>query len=396
MKLKHLLLLLILVKSGIMAEAQVFPGLKEYSVQCGADRTEAYIDLIRGKRIGLVANPSSRVGRVHLVDTLVRSGVGVNAVFAPEHGFRGEEEAGATILSGRDPITGATVISLYGKHKKPTPEDLDSIDLIVFDIQDVGVRFYTYISTLHFVMEACAAEGIPVMVLDRPNPNGFYIDGPVLDTLYRSFVGMHPVPVVHGMTVGEYARMINGEGWLEGGIRCDLTVIECTGYDHRTEYILPVKPSPNLPNQTSIYLYPTLCFFEGTIVSIGRGTRFPFQVYGHPEMQGSFSFTPKSMPGASLHPMYEDKVCYGLDLRKDGIAELSDHIGLRMDWIIEAYQKMNKRDDFFIEYFDKLAGTDLLRKQILEGKTPSEIRSTWDEGLSRYRKMRSKYVLYQD
>jgi uncharacterized protein YbbC (DUF1343 family) len=396
MKLKHLLLLLILVISGIIAEAQVFPGLKEQSVQCGADRTEVYMDQIRGKRIGLVANPSSRVGAVHLVDTLVRSGVGVNTVFAPEHGFRGEEEAGATILSGRDPLTGATVISLYGKHKKPTPEDLDSIDLIIFDIQDVGVRFYTYISTLHFVMEACAAEGIPVMVLDRPNPNGFYIDGPVLDTLYRSFVGMHPVPVVHGMTVGEYARMINGEGWLEGGLRCELTVIACSGYDHQTEYLLPVKPSPNLPNQTSIYLYPTLCFFEGTLISVGRGTAFPFQVYGHPELYGLFSFTPKSMPGASLHPMYEDKVCYGSDLRKEGITELAGNHGLRLEWIIEAYQKMNKRDDFFIEYFDKLAGTDQLRKQILEGKNPSEIRASWADGLNQYRKMRSRYVLYQD
>lgn len=396
MKLKRLLWLAILLNSWIGIQAQLIPGLKQSNILCGADRTDAYLNLIKGKNIGVVANPTSRVGSVYLIDTLIRSGVRVIKIFAPEHGFRGEGEAGASILDGLDPVTGIPVISLYGNHKKPTPADLAGLDQLIFDIQDVGVRFYTYISTLHLVMEACATEGKPLLVLDRPNPNGFYIDGPILDTAFRSFVGMHPVPVVHGMTIGEYAKMINGEHWLQDGIQCDLTVIRCTGYDHQTEYILPVKPSPNLPDQVSVYLYPSLCFFEGSIISIGRGTDFPFQVYGHPAMGGEFRFTPKSLPGISLHPLYENQVCYGRDLRLDGMKEFSQKPGLMLEWLIEAWQKMDRSTGFFTDYFDTLAGTNQLRIQIRQGISPEEIRSTWEPGLRKYQEMRSKYLLYAD
>lgn len=396
MKLKPLICLVILLCSVTGIQAQLFPGLKQSQVVCGAERMGLYLPGIAGKNIGLVANPTSRVGPLHLLDTLLRSGVHVQKVFAPEHGFRGEEEAGATIQDGKDPMTGIQVISLYGRHKKPTPADLIGIDAVIFDIQDVGVRFYTYISTLHLVMEACADEGKPLILLDRPNPNGFYIDGPILDTAFRSFVGMHPVPVVHGMTIGEYARMINGERWLQDGIQCDLTVITCTGYDHQTEYILPVKPSPNLPNQVSVYLYPSLCFFEGSIISVGRGTGFPFQVYGHPAMPGDFRFTPKPIPGVSLHPLYENKECRGRDLRRDGIQELSPKPRLILEWLIDSWNMMNKSDSFFTDYFDTLAGTNQLGIQIQQGISPEEIRSTWEPGLRRYREMRVKYLLYGD
>jgi uncharacterized protein YbbC (DUF1343 family) len=396
MKLKPLLLLVLLFNSPVGIRAQLIPGLKQSDIVCAADRMDSYLNLIKGKNVGIVANPTSRVGRAHLVDTLVRSGVTVVRVFAPEHGFRGEEEAGAVIRDGIDPVTGIPVVSLYGNHKKPTPADLNGLDRVVFDIQDVGVRFYTYISTLHLVMEACAEVGVPLLVLDRPNPNGFYIDGPILDTAFRSFVGMHPVPVVHGMTIGEYSRMINGEHWLKNGIQCDLTVISCKGYDHQTEYILPVKPSPNLPNQISVYLYPTLCFFEGTVISIGRGTAFPFQVYGHPAMPGEFSFIPRSLPGFSLHPLHENKECHGRDLRVAGIQEIAEKQGLVLEWIIDAWQKMDKREGYFTGYFDTLAGTDQLRIQIQSGKSPEEIRAGWEPGLARYREMRAKYLLYGD
>jgi uncharacterized protein YbbC (DUF1343 family) len=304
--------------------------------------------------------------------------------------------AGALIDGGADPLTGLPVVSLYGKHKKPTPEDLKGLDLVLFDIQDVGVRFYTYISTLHLVMEACAEEGVALMVFDRPNPNGFYIDGPVLDTAFRSFVGMHPVPVVHGMTIGEYARMINGEGWLPDGLRCDLAVIPCQGYDHETEYILPVRPSPNLPNQVSVYLYPTLCFFEGSVVSIGRGTPFPFQVYGHPHLTGAFRFTPESLPGFSLHPQHEGKACTGVDLRGSGLERIARQRGLVLEWILEAWKGLGGKGAFFTDYFDTLAGSDQLRKQILAGLSPEELRKGWEAGLDAFRVVRAKYLLYPD
>jgi uncharacterized protein YbbC (DUF1343 family) len=396
MQLKPLASLVIMLSMVIGTEGQIVPGLKQSRISCGAERTGMYLSLINGLRIGLVANPTSRIGTVHLLDTLIRSGVNVKKVFAPEHGFRGEGEAGAKITDGVDSATGIRVVSLYGKHKEPTSEDLADIDMVVFDIQDVGARFYTYISTLHLVMEACAKSAKPLLVLDRPNPNGFYIDGPVLDTTFRSFVGMHPVPVVHGLTIGEYAGMINGERWLKNGVQCDLTVIPCIGYDHQTEYILPVKPSPNLPNQTAVYLYPTLCFFEGSVISIGRGTDFPFQVYGHPSMPGDFSFTPRSLPGMSLQPMYENKTCHGRDLRGGGMDEFMKKPGIVLEWLEDAYSRINLGSGFFTGYFDTLAGSSQLRIQIQQGVSPDKIRARWEPGLRKYQEMRSKYLLYQD
>ncbi|MFH0760416.1 MAG: DUF1343 domain-containing protein [Bacteroidota bacterium] len=389
------ILLVVMVSAGMLG-AQIMPGLKTGNITCGADRTGEYLDLLKTARVGVVANPSSRCGDLHLVDFLLRSGIKVSRVFAPEHGFRGEAEAGEVIRDGKDTKTGLPVVSLYGNHKKPTPEDLAGLDWMVFDIQDVGVRFYTYISTLHYVMEACAENSVPLLVLDRPNPNGFYVDGPVLDTVFRSFVGMHPVPVVHGMTIGEYARMINGEGWLKSGIACRLIVIPCMGYDHQTEYVLPVKPSPNLPNQVSVYLYPGLCFFEGTIVSIGRGTEFPFQVYGHPDMKSNFSFIPASIPGVVQRPPYEGEKCFGTDLRLTGIQEIAFRHGIVLDWLLGAYDELGRKDSFFTSYFNTLAGTDKLRQQISCGIPPVEIRRSWKKGLERFKKIRIKYLLYPD
>jgi uncharacterized protein YbbC (DUF1343 family) len=396
MKGKLLAALMFLFILPVALPAQVMPGLKQGKILCGAERMDEYLPLLKGRGVGLVANPSSRVKDVHLLDTLLGMGVRVIRIFAPEHGFRGEGEAGADIRDGRDPMTGLPVISLYGNHRKPTGADLDSVDVMVFDIQDVGVRFYTYISTLHLVMEACSERQVPVIVLDRPDPNGFYVDGPVLDTAFRSFVGMDPVPVVHGMTIGEYARMVNGEGWLEHGMRCDLKVIPCLGYDHLTEYVLPVKPSPNLPNQVSVYLYPSLCFFEGTDVSLGRGTTFPFQVYGSPAMKGDFSFTPHSIPGASLHPPHEGKLCHGRDLRTTGVGRIAGHPGLVLDWLMDAYRQVGDKGKFFNGYFDTLAGTDQLRKQIESGVPVQKIKAGWKPGLEKYLKIRSKYLIYGD
>ena len=381
---------------GITSFAQLMPGLRVSKVICGAERTDLYFDDLRGQQVAVVANPTSRIGNRHLVDTLLSAGIKVDRVFAPEHGFRGEAEAGEEIRDGRDPKTGLSVVSLYGNHKKPTPEDLKGIDLVIFDIQDVGVRFYTYISTLHYVMEACSENEIPLLVLDRPNPNAFYVDGPVLDTAFRSFVGLHPVPVVYGMSIGEYARMINGEGWLAGGRTCRLQVVPCSGWDHQTEYILPVKPSPNLPNQPSIYLYPTTCFFEGTVFSLGRGTGFPFQVYGHPTVKGDFAFTPVSIPGVSLRPPHEGKVCSGRDLRKDGIAQVARTRGLVVEWLLDAYSLYGKKDDFFISYFRTLSGTERLKEMIRSGKQPQEIRASWQNEIHSFLKIRKKYLMYPE
>jgi len=374
------------------------PGsiLKKQDVRCAAERTDDYFPKLIDKRVGLIGNKSSQLGSVHLLDTLLSSGITVVAVFCPEHGFRGEGEAGEKIDSYNDPQTGIPVKSLYGSRKKPMPEDLEDIDILIFDIQDVGARFYTYISTLHYVMEAAAEGGIPVIILDRPNPNGFYVDGPVRKPGFESFVGMHPVPVVHGMTIGEYGKMINGEKWLANGIQCDLEVITCQNYDHLTEYILPVRPSPNLPNQTSVYLYPSLCFFEGTIVSVGRGTAFPFQVYGHPDYTGSFCFTPVPVSGASLNPKWKNALCKGVDLRQVGLLAISENPVLQIEWLIDIYEKLGKPENFFTSYFDTLAGSSALREKIIEGQTPQEIRQSWSFELSEFRKVRQKYLLYAD
>ncbi len=361
----------------------------------GAYQIDLYRNMIEGRSVAILANQTSMIGKTHLVDSLVSLGIKIKVIFAPEHGFRNLADAGEKIEDGRDPATGISLTSLYGNHLKPTSDDLMGIDVVIFDIQDVGARFYTYISTLHYLLEACAENNIKCIVLDRPNPNGFYFDGNILDTVYSSFVGMDPVPVVHGMTVGEYARMVNGEGWLTGGVRCDLTVIKCRNYDHKTYYTLPVKPSPNLPNQTAVYLYPSICFFEGTSLSLGRGTSFPFQVFGSPDLPDrGFSFTPKSVPGAKNPPLLGVK-CYGTDLRDAIRMKLIPRAELNLDWLIGAYNDFPQKDKFFTSYFDVLAGGPVLREQIKKGMTSEQIRATWKVGLSKFARIRNKYLLYK-
>jgi len=364
----------------------------------GAEQYAQYKHLIEGKSIAIAANQTSIIGKVHLVDFLVSKGVELSRiikVFAPEHGFRDMSDAGEVIKDGKDLLTGLPVTSLYGTRQKPTKEDLNGIDVILFDIQDVGARFYTYLSTLHYIMESCAENGIKCIVLDRPNPNGFYLDGNIPDPAYKSFVGLHPVPIVYGMTIGEYAMMINGEGWLKNGLKCDLNVIKCKNYSHDSLYTLPVRPSPNLPNQTAIYLYPSLCWFEGTNISLGRGTPFPFQVYGSPELPDKgFSFTPESVAGAKNPPLLGIK-CFGTDLRNVIKEKVVPKNQINLDWLIAAFRDYPDKDNFFIPYFDVLAGGPVLREQIIRGMTSDQIRETWRPGLKKFAETREKYLLYK-
>jgi uncharacterized protein YbbC (DUF1343 family) len=369
-------------------------GSKNYPVP-GAARIQQYRHLLEGRSVAILANQTSMVGKTHLVDTLLKLGINIRTIFAPEHGFRNLADAGETIADGKDTQTGIPVISLYGSHLKPTTEDLKSIDVVIFDIQDVGVRFYTYISTLHYLLEACAENKVECLVLDRPNPNGFYTDGSVSDTAHRSFVSMDPVPVVHGMTVGEYATMLNGEGWLKKGVKCELTVIKCLNYNHNTFYELPVKPSPNLPNQTAVYLYPSLCFFEGTAISLGRGTAFPFQVFGSPSLPDhGFSFTPTSVVGAKNPPLSGVR-CFGTDLRDALKMKQIPKPALNLEWLISAYNNFPEKDKFFNSYFDVLAGGPQLREQIQNGMTDRQIHESWKAGLRNFEKIRVKYLLYR-
>lgn len=363
----------------------------------GANRTDFYLPILNGKRVAIVANQTSMIDlnseSLHLVDFLNASkSVNVIKVFAPEHGFRGTADAGEVVKDGIDTKTGIPIVSLYGKNKKPSSQQLDNIDIVIFDIQDVGARFYTYISSLHYVMEACAEANIPVLVLDRPNPNGHYVDGPILEKTHQSFVGMHPIPVVHGMTIGEYARMINGEGWLNDGIKCDLTVVEMLNYDRKMTYSLPIKPSPNLPNDQAINLYPSLCFFEGTNVNAGRGTSKQFQIYGSPYLDKTvynFKYIPLPNEGAK-YPKHDNVLCYGEDLSD------RERLGqLNLSYLIRAYQNSIDQSKFFNDFFTKLAGTEVLREQIENGKSESQIRDTWAEGLSKFKKLRLPYLLYQ-
>ena len=368
---------------------------EETLVRSGAERMDQYLPLLAGKEFALVANHTSVVQGAHLVDTLLSSGITKRQlvkVFAPEHGFRGEQAAGARVEGGVDPVTGIPVVSLYGKHKKPEPKDLEGLNLVVFDLQDVGARFYTYISTLHYVMEACAENRIPLLVLDRPNPNGGYVDGPVLEPEFSSFVGMHPIPVVYGLTIGELAGMINGEAWLNSGIKCELKVIPCEHYTHGTPYSLPVSPSPNLANDHAILMYPSTCFFEGTIISEGRGTAMPFEVYGHPNLEGDFSFTPELIPGVSGDPKFKGQRCLGADLRDFVPSE--GWTRLQLQWLLDAYHKYPQKSEFFISYFEKLAGTSELRRQIEAGWDESRIRASWQAGLDRYMDIRKAYLIY--
>jgi len=365
-------------------------------VTVGAQRTDAYLPLLEGKRVAVAGNHTSMIGNTHLVDSLLSLKVQVVKVFSPEHGFRGDADAGEHVTTSIDKKTGLPIISLYGKNKKPTDEQLADVDVIVFDMQDVGTRFYTYISTMTYLMEAASKLGKKVIILDRPNPNGHYIDGPVLEEKFKSFVGLHPVPVVHGMTVGEYACMINEEKWLEGGRKCDLTVIECKNYDHQTLYQLPVKPSPNLGTMAAIYLYPSLCFFEGTVISVGRGTDKPFQVVGHPSLKDApYKFIPQSRIGAK-NPKYEGQVCYGYDLTNFGNGFIRDSGIIYLFWLIDLYNRYEKKAEFFNSYFNTLAGTEQLKNDIIAGKSEEAIRASWKAGIDQFKLIRKKYLLYPD
>ena len=391
------LLTLIFCLLSFLVNAQSTPH--KDTIIPGADQTSLYINYLKGKNIGMVVNQTSVIG-AHFtpsVDSLLSLGINIKKIFGPEHGFRGNASNGASVNNSIDPKTGLPVISLYGnKHYKPTPQDLKGLDLVIFDIQDVGARFYTYISTLHYVMEACAENHVELMILDRPNPNGFYVDGPVLDTAFHSFVGMHPVPIVHGMTIAEYAQMINGEGWLKDHVKCKLKIIKVANYSHNLSYKLPVNPSPNLNTYQSILLYPSLCLFEGTTLSLGRGTLTPFQEIGHPALKGlySYNFTPVSIPGMSEDPPQKNQVCYGIDLKNYNTAIFKNTGRLNLTWLIELYNAFPDKQHFFNAYFTKLAGSDQLHKQIEAGKTEQQIRDSWEPALSKYKMMRRKYLLY--
>ena len=365
---------------------------QESAIICGADRPDQYLPLLKGKRLGLVVNHTATAKGMHLVDFLKSQGITMKALFTPEHGLRGEADAGEKINNSVDGKTGIPIISIYGKINRPTPENLADIDLLIYDIQDVGCRFYTYISALHYVMEACAENGKPLIVLDRPNPNGDYCAGPILKPGFRSGVGVDPIPVVHGCTVGELAQMINGEGWLKNGLKCALTVIPMKNYTHKSTYAPPIKPSPNLPNYTSIRLYPSLCFFEATSVSIGRGTTFPFQVIGYPEQKfGSFSFTPQSLKGFETNPLQKDKICYGQDLR-----DLNAIPAFTLKYFLDWYHKFDQPAAFLVRerWFNLLMGDDQVLKMIQAGKSEKEITESWQEELNKYKETRSKYTIY--
>ena len=356
------------------------------NLRLGAERLDTYLPLIENKKVGVVGNQTSMIGNTHLVDSLLSLRIDVVKVFSPEHGFRGKADAGAKVENGTDSKTGLPIISLYGKNKKPYPEQLEGIDVMLFDIQDVGARFYTYISTLHYIMEAAVENNIKVIILDRPNPNSHYVDGPIREKGFESFVGMHAIPIVHGMTIGEYAKMINGENWI--AVNCELTVIVIENYTRKMEYDLPIKPSPNLPNAKAINLYPSLCLFEGTTISIGRGTVYPFQHFGAPYLESDYSFTPKSGAG-SKYPKHENKECFGTNLRLE-----KPLTAINLNWIIEAYKQCPEKEEFFNNFFDKLAGTDKLRKQIIAEKTQKEIKESWQEGLEEFKEKREKHLIY--
>ncbi|MEA1874145.1 MAG: DUF1343 domain-containing protein [Bacteroidota bacterium] len=371
---------------------------KQEPIICGAERTDAYLHNLTDKKIGIVANHTSKIGDTHLVDSLLSLDIKIQAIFAPEHGFRGTADAGEIIKDGKDIKTGLPVISIYGNNKKPKPEQLQGIDLMIFDIQDVGARFYTYISSMHYVMEACAEQNIPLLILDRPNPNGNLVDGPVLNPEYSSFVGMHPVPIAHGMTIAEYASMINGEKWLANGIQCDLELILCENYAHNMPYALPIPPSPNLPNNRSIELYPSICLFEATDLSVGRGTNMQFQIIGHPTLETicDFTFTPVPNEG-SKYPKHKNTKCYGYDLRTNNELFPKTVGKLNLNYLLKIYNAFPNKDDFFISasFFDKLAGGTKLREQLISGKTEAEIRNSWEKALDAFKIKRESYLLYE-
>jgi uncharacterized protein YbbC (DUF1343 family) len=388
---------------------------QDSKVITGADRMHVYLPMIKGKSVAVFANPTSLVNGTHLVDTLLKSGIRIVKIFGPEHGFRGDADAGEHVADAKDKKTGIPVISLYGDHKKPTPEDLKDVDVLIFDIQDVGVRFYTYISSLQYYLEAALENHKPLLILDRPNPNGFYVDGPVLDMKYKSFIGMQPIPIVYGMTIGEYAMMLAGENRLSDKANAinaynitteptvdtpfHIQVIKCKNYDHKTKYILPVMPSPNLKEMQSIYLYPSTCFFEGTVLSEGRGTDKPFQIFGHPALpKNLYSFTPKPNAGSKSSKCFY-QLCYGWNLSASNESVLKDLDGrIQLKYLLEAYRLFPGKDSFFLKnnFISKLAGNDLLAQQVRDGKSEKEIRDSWVPALTEFKKVRKKYLLYDD
>ncbi|MCK8494673.1 DUF1343 domain-containing protein [Spirosoma sp. RP8] len=377
---------------------------KEKSIVTGADQPDQYVPYLTGKRVAILANQTSIIGKKHLVDSLSALGVNIVKIFGPEHGFRGKASAGTSVADETDSATGIPVISLYGKKNKPSKEDLANVDILVYDLQDVGCRFYTNINALVRVMEACQENNKELMILDRPNPNGYLIDGPILDMQFKSGIGMFPIPMAHGLTVAEFAQMANGEGWLTNKVNCKLKIVKVANYAHDMPYTLPVPPSPNLNTQQSILLYPSTCLFEGTYLNHGRGTHFPFTVIGSPELKGiySFSYTPTSIKGMAETPLFMDQVCYGLDLRAYDTSLLRKKKQVNLQWLMELYKAHPQKEKFFdsklskeMGVIERLVGNGLFRKQIMEGKSEKEIRASWEPGLSAYKKMREKYLLYR-
>jgi uncharacterized protein YbbC (DUF1343 family) len=374
------------------------------SIQTGADQTGNYLPYLKGKRVAMLANQTTIIGKKHLVDSLQTLGINIVKVFGPEHGFRGNASAGASVADETDQVTGIPVISLYGKKNKPTKNDLADVDIVIYDLQDVGCRFYTNINALARLMEACSENGKELLILDRPNPNGYLVDGPVLDMQFKSGIGMFPIPISHGLTVGEFAQMANGEGWLTNKVKCKLRIIKVANYNHNMPYELPVSPSPNLNTQQAIMLYPSTCLFEGTYLNHGRGTYFPFTVIGSPELKGKYTFNyiPKGIKGMAETPLFMNQVCYGLDLRQYDVEQLRKKKQINLQWMMELYKASPNKEQFFdsklsreMGVIERLTGSGLFRQQIIDGKSEKEIRASWEPGLSRYKVMRKKYLLYR-
>jgi uncharacterized protein YbbC (DUF1343 family) len=376
---------------------------KEKEIITGADQTNLYIDYLKGRRVAVMANPTTIIGKKHLVDSLQSLGINIVKVFGPEHGFRGNASAGIKVSDEKDPATGIPIISLYGAKNKPTKQDMADVDVLIYDLQDVGVRFYTNINALSRLMEACAESDKEMLILDRPNPNANVIDGPILDMKYKSGIGMFPIPMSHGLTVAEFAQMANGEGWLTNGVKCKLKIIKVANYSHNLPYTLPVKPSPNLNTQQAILLYPSTCMFEGVYLNHGRGTMFPFTVLGSPDLKGkyAFSFTPKPIKGMAETPLFMNQVCYGLDLRQYDVEKLRKSGKINLQWVMQLYKAHPHKEKFFdsklsnqMGKIENLIGNGLFRQQIIDGKSEAEIRASWEPGLSQYKEMRKKYLLY--
>ncbi len=407
MKLINILILPLLLTGSLVFnafETKPRPDPQTNTIITGADQTEKYLSYLQGKRVGILGNPTTILGTRHLVDSLLALGIKVTKVFGPEHGFRGKASAGISVGDEKDSATGVSVISLYGPKRKPSKEDMADLDIMIFDIQDVGCRFYTYINVLGEIMDACAENNKELMILDRPNPNGYFVDGPILDMKLKSGIGKYPVPITHGMTIGEFAQMINGEGWLPNKATCKLKIIKVANYTHDMPYTLPVKPSPNLNSQHSIMLYPTICLFEGTIISQGRGTYMPFSVLGAPALKGKYSFTfkPVSIKGMSETPLHMNEMCYGIDYNKIPLSELRKSTRINIQWLIDFYKAYPEKEKFFdrtqnpeVRNFDLLAGVYELKKQIIAGASAKEIYASWEPGLSQYKTMRAKYLLYK-